>query len=429
MGENANGPDLIEQLGIQGVGFGGPDANGLPRFVVQGYEPMGDALLCTPCAYDNTSLQLGTKFSWSAGNHSFKFGGDVQRFIWNMLGFFQNRGFYQFTNGFTSAFPGDTASGDALASFLLGQPALAQRQAGLPSMKMRQWSGSAFVQDDWHLARNFTLNLGLRYEIQQPLYDVSKVLTNLDFVDGKPVAYAAGQSGYSKGLAFTDKDNFAPRIGAAWSPGDGKWAVRAGGGVFYTYPDMNLWCNQVHNVPLVYPEVRQSNNFTPQIQGFDFAPAVLGTTRVAFTALDPNAKTPSVRELSASVEREIGRGWMLQVGAMGAWARNLDRSVLVNNAQPGPGPVQPRRPFQQISFAPGTELPEDPAIQSLTFPVGPINVLENTGKSEYGSAWILGKRSLGSGLNVLASYTYTTNRTDAPALRSPAMESEGWAKA
>ena len=98
-GEAAGVADLIGQLGIRGVGFGGPDAYGLPFFNVQGYQPFGDSLLCTPCRYDNKLLQIGDRLTWVKGQHSLKFGGDFRYFKWDMLGFFQNRGYYQFTNG------------------------------------------------------------------------------------------------------------------------------------------------------------------------------------------------------------------------------------------------------------------------------------------------------------------------------------------
>ena len=79
---------------------------------------------------------------------------------------------------------------------------------------------------------------------------------------------------------------------------------------------------------------------------------------------------------------------MIQVGYLGAWGSSLDRSRLVNNAQPGPGGVQPRRPIQTIPFVPGTDLgtlPPGVTVASTTFPVGPINLLESTGKSQYNS--------------------------------------------
>lgn len=426
-GETANGADLVSELGIPGVGYGGADAFGLPRFDIQGYDPIGDALLCTPCRYWNTSFQIGERVTWSAGAHSVKFGGDARRFVWDMLGFFQNRGYFQFTSPLTSQTSLADGTGDPLASFLLGTPALAQRQAGTPTMNMRQTTSAVFVQDDWRVTPALTLNAGVRYELQTPLRDIHKLLTNVDFSSGRPVAFVGGQLGYPKGLVHTDRNNVAPRVGLAWAPGRARSVYRAGAGIFYSYPDMNLWCNQVHNVPLVFPEIQINNAAVPAINTFGFAPPVLGRTLVGFTALDTHLQIPRIAQASASVERQVAAHTMIQVGYLGAWGANLDRSRLVNNARPGPGGVQPRRPFQTISFAPGTDLgalPADVTVQSLTFPVGPINLLESTGRSTYNSGWILGRRTFSHGFSFLASYTYANSLTDSPSFRSPASEAE-----
>jgi carboxypeptidase family protein len=426
-GETANGADLVTELGIPGVGYGGSDAFGLPRFDIQGYDPIGDSLLCTPCRYWNNNIQIGERVTWSLGAHSVRFGGDARRFVWDMLGFFQNRGYFQFTSPITSRTSLADGTGDPLASFLLGTPALAQRQAGTPSMNMRQTTYDAFIQDDWRITSSFTLNAGVRYELQTPLHDIHKILTNLDFSGGAPVAFVGGQNGYPRGLVHTDKNNIAPRVGFAWAPNNAKNVIRAGAGIFYAYPDMNLWCNQVHNVPLVFPEIQTNNAATPAINTFGFAPPVLGRTLVGFTAIDTHLQIPRVEQASVSFERQLASNTMMQVGYLGAWGSSLDRSRLVNNAQPGSGGVQPRRPYQTISFVPNSDLGQLPAgvtVQSLTFPVGPINLLESTGRSSYNSFWILGKRTFSRGLSFLASYTYADSMTDAPTFRSPANEAE-----
>ena len=426
-GETANGADLVSQLGIPGVGYGGADAYGLPQFDIQGYNTIGDSLLCTPCQYWNNNFQLGERVTWTSGNHSVKFGGDARKFDWDMLGFFQNRGYFQFTTPITSATSLADGTGNALASFLLGDPALSQRQAGTPSMSMRQMTYDMFLQDDWRVSSSLTVNLGVRYELQTPLHDISKILTNLDFSSGAPVAFVGGQNGYPSGLTYMDKNNVAPRLGMAWAPGDAKYVFRLGAGVFYSYPDMNLWCNQVHNVPLVFPEIATNNAANPTITNFGFSPPVLGKTLVSFTAIDTHLQIPRIEQASFSFERQITHNTMVQVGYLGSWGTSLDRSRLVNNAQPGPGGVQPRRPYQTISFVPNTVLGDLPAgvtVQSLTFPVGPINLLESTGRSAYNSFWVLTKRTYSNGLSYLASYTYANSMTDAPTFRSPANEAE-----
>jgi hypothetical protein len=428
-GEKAFGTDWISVLGIPGVGFGGPEAYGLPNFNVQGYDPLGDSLLCTPCKYFNTMFQGGAKLTWVHANHSLRFGGDVDRFRWNMLGFFQNRGYFQFSPGFTTRTASNDGTGNGLASFLLGLPVIAQRQAGYPDMHLRQTFLNLYAQDDWRVTSHLTLNLGVRYELRTPLQDAIKQLTNLTWdTNGVPSAYLSGQNGFPEGLAFTDKNNFAPRVGIAYSPAEGKYVFRAGYGMFYSYPDMNLWCNQVHNVPLVFPEGAQSDNFTPAITRIGFNPPVLGQTRTSFTALDPHAKTPYIQQASLTIERKLGEATMVQIGYLGAWAKKLDRSRLANNAVPAAGALQPRRRFQTIQFLPGTVLPSEIApgatVLSLNSPVSAINLLENSASSSYNSGWVLLKRKFSNGLSFLSSYTFAKSLTDAPAFRSPAMESE-----
>ena len=424
LGEKANGEDLVTALGIRGVGFGGADAYGLPRFNVQGYDPIGDSLLCTPCEYDNQLVQIGERVTWAAGAHSLRFGGDLRYFKWDMLGFFQNRGYYQFTPGFTTRTATNDGTGEALASFLLGTPVLAQRQAGLPSMNMRQTGYEAFVQDDWRVGRHLTINAGLRYEYVTPLRDVRKVLTNLTWIDGKPWAYVGGQSGFPKGLTYPDRNNVAPRLGFSFNPHGGHYVIRGGYGGFYAYPEMNLWCNQVHNVPLVFPEIKSSNPFTPSIFGFGFDPPVLGRTLVGFTAIDPHWQIPFIQQASASVERQFGDRLVVEAGYIGAWGRNLDRARLVNNAAPSPLPLGPRRPYQTVSFVEGSTLPDTWPIASTTFAVGPINLLEFTARSEYNAGYVQAKQRLSSGLSFLTSYTYSRSLADSPSFRSAAMEPE-----
>ena len=220
--------------------------------------------------------------------------------------------------------------------------------------------------------------------MQTPLHDISKILTNLDFSKGAPVAFVGGQNGYPKGLVYIDKNNIAPRVGLAWAPDDAKNVLRAGAGIFYSYPDMNLWCNQVHNVPLVFPEIQVNNAATPAIN-FGFAPPVLGRTLVGFTAIDTHLQIPRIEQASVSFERQLTSTSMMQVGYLGAWGSSLDRSRLVNNAQPGPGGVQPRRPISDDLVRARTPISarcrRTSRSRALTFPVGPINLLESTGKS------------------------------------------------
>ncbi len=422
-GEKANGQNLIAQLGIPGVGFGGPEAYGLPRFDIQGFDPIGDSMLATPVKYWNTVFHWGEVLNWQRGNNALKLGGDARRFRWPMLGFFQNRGYFQFSPGFTTRTDTNDGTGNALASFLLGLPVVAQRQAGIPSMDMRQSYFDGFMQDDWRVRSNLSLNLGVRYEINTPLYDTRKILSNLDFVYGQLVAYIGGQAGYPRGLAFMSRHDFAPRIGLSYSPFGDRTAIRAAYGIFYAPIDMNTWCNQVHDVPLVFPETLQSDNFVPSIRQLGFAPPVLGKTTVSFAALDPHAPVGYVQQWNFNIQRQLSGSTMLEVGYIGARGVHLQRAHLINNALPGPGPIGPRRPYQTVSFVPGTQIPARVNVFSTTFPVSGINRLENSASSSYNAGYVLMKRKLSKGLSLVSSYTYAKNLSDAPDFRAPMFES------
>ena len=102
--ESANKNDIVAELGLIGTGFGGPAAWGAPYFNVQGYSPIGDNYIATPMHAWDTVVEGRDTLNWQIGRHSAKFGGAYQRFIWPMWGFFQNRGYYQFTNGFTTQY-------------------------------------------------------------------------------------------------------------------------------------------------------------------------------------------------------------------------------------------------------------------------------------------------------------------------------------
>ena len=418
--------NYVAQLGIQGVSWGGKGSWGMPYFNVQGYSPMGDSFNATPVQDWDTFLNLQDTWSWQAGHHSLKIGGGYLPFFWPMWGFFETRGYYQFTNGFTTQTATNDGTGSGLASFLLGLPVVKQRQAGVPSMNLRQWYGNAFIEDDWRVTNATTLDLGLRYEYMSPLSDLDQPGANLVFQNGQLDAFVGGQAGTPRGLWYPNDLNFAPRFGFAHQIRSLGIVLRGGFGMFYTPVDMNTWCNQRHNVPYVFAETRQSDNYIPSLFGFNFAPPVMGQTVVSFNALDPHSHPQYINQWSFTVQKALPGNVVLEVGYQGSRGFHLQRAHLINNAQPGPGPVQPRRPYQTITFLPGTSFagdnPENFVIQSDTFPVSAINYLENTANSWYDAGWIDVRREFQHGLTFLANYTWSKSLTDAPDFRSAMMQ-------
>ncbi|HEY2467385.1 MAG TPA: carboxypeptidase regulatory-like domain-containing protein [Terracidiphilus sp.] len=421
--ESANKNDIVTQLGIAGTGFGGPAAWGAPYFNVQGFSPFGDNYLATPMHAWDTVVEGRDTLNWQIGRHSAKFGGAYQNFIWPMWGFFQNRGYYQFTNGFTTEYAlNDGSTGSALASFELGLPAARQGQAGVPQMDLRQWYSDAYAQDSWRLTTTTTLTYGVRYEFMSPLVDIRYTNSNLDLSTGTPQVFIGGQNGYPKGLMYANHTNFAPRLGLAQSIPRLGIVAHLAYGIFYTPVDMNTWCNQRHNVPYVFPLTSQSDPFTPSITTLNFPAPVLGTSVVSFTGLQLHAPAQYIQQWSTSIEKQLGATTTVEVGYLGAGGFHLQRSHLINNAQPGPGLIQPRRPHPKISFVANSAFPSNVTVSSSTFPVSTINLLENTSQSWYDAGYVNVRRRYANGLSFLANYTFAKSLENAPDFRSPMFE-------
>ncbi|HKV64344.1 MAG TPA: carboxypeptidase-like regulatory domain-containing protein [Candidatus Acidoferrum sp.] len=433
--QNDDVNDIVGALGIQGIGFGGKDAWGAPWFATQGYTGIGDTFAATPMHAWDTTVEIRDTYAWQRGRHGMKFGGEFHRYIWPMWGFFQNRGYYQYTTGYTTEFGFNDGSGSGLASLLLSLPAVKQRQAGIPQMNLRAWGMGAFAEDSWQVTPTTTLNIGLRYEYTSPLYDKDNTNTNLIFNNGVPSVFIGGELGYPKGLLYANKHNFAPRLGIAKSLPNLGLVFHAAYGVFFTPVDLNTWCNQRHNVPYVFPETQQADNFTPPAAlfttGMNFGTPVLGAgtltpTTVSFTAFDSHAPAQYVQQWNTSVQKSFGQNTSLEIGYIGSRGFHLQRAHLINNTLPGPGPLGPRRPFKTLAFVPGTTLTPSSTtaiIQSETFPVSTINLLEDTAQSWYDAGYVNVRRRYSHGLSFLANYTLAKNITNAPDFRSPMDES------
>jgi hypothetical protein len=304
-------------------------------------------------------------------------------------------------------------------------------------MNLKNWGIDGFVEDTWQVNSATTLNLGLRYEYSDPLYDSDYTNTNLIFNNGVPSVFIGGQNGYPKGLLYSNKHNFAPRVGFARQIRTFGLVLHGAYGIFFTPVDGNTWCNQRHNVPYVFPETQQADNFTPPpalfTSGFNFGTPVLGigtlpATTVSFTAFDPHAAAQYVQQWNTYIEKSIGQNTSLQVGYVGSRGFHLQRAHLINNTAPGPGPLGPRRPFRTLTFVPDSNINTSDSsatfvYQSNTFPASTINLLENSAQSWYDAGYINVRRRYSHGLSLLANYTYSKNITNAPDFRSPMDES------
>ena len=182
--------------------------------------------------------QFSDNFSWTLGSHNTKFGADFNYIPLKAIFTVNYGGVYDF-GSFTAAnlgFP--VAPGfafpdlSAVQSYGAGLPGTYVQGLGSPSDSFTNFPMGFFWQDSWRVRPNFTLNYGVRYDVEIPP----------KFRAPTGLALAGYNSlGLQKGIE-TDTNNVQPRVGMVWDPkGDGKTAIRASYGMFYDHPLLGLY--------------------------------------------------------------------------------------------------------------------------------------------------------------------------------------------
>ncbi|HSE98062.1 MAG TPA: TonB-dependent receptor, partial [Blastocatellia bacterium] len=218
---------------------------GIPRIEVEGF-PFdrirfgADRSETTPAIFAQNTFEVRDTLSKVWGNHGFKFGAEIRREQDNNNLAGGARPLFSFVGLFNLA--NDTPIFEALnADPNTGRPADAQRY-------FRTGTYAFFVQDDWKFRPNITFNLGLRYEYFTPLREKRDRISNLTFPAG---GLTQSKIVISDELFEPDRNNFAPRLGFAWSPGrfEDRLVVRGGFGIAYNRIPNVLFGNTRGNPP------------------------------------------------------------------------------------------------------------------------------------------------------------------------------------
>jgi hypothetical protein len=225
-----------QSLGIPGIPTNGAFQNTLPTFAVAGLQQLGPSAN-TASDFRTDVTQIFDAFSHQRGRHSLKFGLD---FRWERLDVIQPpspTGNFTFSTLFTNsqALPTigsalSTLTGNALASFLLGQVQTFSIDVQQSVLRPRAHAQEYFIQDDFKATSRLTINAGLRYTLNFPSTDADNqgAVFNLQM---QKLEFP-GQNGFPESARRLHKLDFGPRLGMAYRLND-KTVLRTGYGVIW----------------------------------------------------------------------------------------------------------------------------------------------------------------------------------------------------
>jgi hypothetical protein len=373
----------------------------------------GDFILAgTPYGvWDRGDQSLREIAIWTKGTNEIEFGGEILRIRLPMGNEYQENGIFNFTNDLT---------GNNLADFELG--ALSEfTQGGGLYLNFTGYKESFFVQDDWKVMKRLTLNAGLRWDPFLPYQDSEGRVAC--FVPGAhsvrfpnaPAGMLFGGNHHDPGCAASSIDNnsgnLGPRLGFAYQlTQDGKTSIRGGAGYYYEPPNTVAF-EDVVGVPPFAPIVDFTDvTFADPFGSAGVAnpfPAEFGPTNpgsnatfpsdISFAQIfDRHFRLPMVLSYNLTVERGIGRDWMMRLSYVGNNGHHLNGTGDQEN-----GLLQ----LNPAIYIPGQST-ENNTQQRRVYPdYGSIASINSGVNSNYNSAQITMEKRLANGFSFLTNFT------------------------
>jgi hypothetical protein len=356
-----------------------------------------------PEIFIDNVFQYADDLTWQRGKHLFKFGAQFTRYQQNSFypGNDGELGSFNYTGQFT-ADPSGSPLQFGYADFLADEVYEASVGQVTGRTGQRQWRDAGYAQDDWKITPKLTLNLGIRYEFEEPIYEVNNKEANLNLTTGQ-ILYAgtpAAAAYFGSGRALYDPTytNVQPRIGFAFQPTE-RFVVRGGYGItnYLEGTGANLRLTQnppfhsdfddIATVPSLTNGVYSPGRPLSAAIGF---PTVTPPT-TTFYAWQKNLQPAQVQEFSLFTEYQVARNSSLSVGYVGELGHHL---------------TDPQ--YQNQLTAPGTTAP----YASVVGQNGVVKLTASNSSSNYNALEAVFRQRLTAGLELTANYTYSKSLTD-----------------
>ncbi|MBI1353838.1 MAG: hypothetical protein GC160_05790 [Acidobacteria bacterium] len=396
------GKDYPSMLGLTGV-----DGLSFPRFRPAGYTNVGGTANVFRVQRGPT-LMLSDSITYLTGRHQVKAGFE---FRWNgttdQFRVLPSGDFVHPQQG--TGLQGDNLSGNGFATMLLGFVSNANIRDS-PALVFRSQYYGMYVQDDWKVTPNLTLNIGVRYDLETPRISPNNNSNSVDLHAINPIANRpgivtfAGVDGEPRRPFDLDKNNLGPRFGFAYKMFGGKTVLRGGYGIFFGNPDdigqgagpraaLGFATEQL----IVSPDQNQTPSmylrngypaFTPPGPETRNAGFGVGSTVEYF---ERTRRTPYSQQFNLGIQHQV-RGVLVEAQYLGNLGRLLTgNNININQMLPEligqPGTIQSRRPYPQYSA---------------------VNILSpNFGMSSYNALLLRAEKRYQNGLQFLWTYTYS----------------------